>query len=100
RRVGKGLLEGDVLELGAAATAERAARGREDDAAHLARRPGPHSLSDRGVLGVDGYELGGSLDRGLDERPARDEGLLVRGRARRARLARRAGRAQPGGAVD
>ena len=88
----QGLLDGDVLELGARAAAERAAGGREHEPLDRARAPrlfGADQLVERRVLGVDRDQPCAALSRRVEhQRAARDEALLVRERNVDARLER------------
>ena len=78
RRVRERLLDRHVLELGARAAAERAARGGEHELVHRARPLGAQQLVQRRVLGVDGDDLrAGGLGQRHDELAADDERLLV-----------------------
>ena len=99
RRVLERLLDGDVLELGARAPAERAARRGEHELVDRARRLAGEQLVQRGVLGVDGDDLrAGGLGERHDELAADDERLLVGQREVDALPQRRDRRAEPRGA--
>ena len=64
--------------------------------ADLGRAPGAQALPDRGVLGVDGDDLAAARGARLgDDRPGRDQALLVRERETLARLQRGERRRQP-----
>ena len=94
--------DGDVGQLGAAPSAERAAGGGEHQPGDLVGAAAAQALGQRGVLGVDGHDLAGRRGRG-HERAAGDQGLLVGERERapgRERGQRRAEADRAGDAVE
>ena len=91
------LLDGDALELRAAAAAERAAAGGEHELVDRPRPLGGDELVQRRVLGVDGDDLrAGGLGQLRHELAADDERLLVGQREVDALAERRHRRAQAG----
>ena len=95
------VLDADVLELGARAAAERAAGGGDHEPVDGAGRLARDQLVQRGVLGVDGDQLGaGGLGQRHHEVAADDERLLVGERDVDALGERDDGRAEPGRADD
>ncbi len=73
-------VDGDLGQVGGGATAERAAAGRQHDAAQLAagRHGGAQALVDGAVLGVDRHQLGARRrPQRLHHRPGGDQRLLV-----------------------
>ena len=100
RRVRERLLDRHVLELGARAAAERAARGGQHELVDGARPLAGQQLVQRRVLGVDRDERGaGRLGQRGDELAADDQRLLV-GQREVDALAERGDRRPEAGRAD
>ena len=92
-----------VLTSSCGPAPERAARRGEDEATDLGVRAAAQSLRDGRVLGVDRHDLVRALPRGVHERAADHQRLLVGQRERAAGPQRRERRSQtdrPGDAVE